>query len=379
MNGQGEAHHGSSGSDVQEEVRQIQHVVLPGQTPEGEHILSVLVKRTYDIESGGSCSRAASDAKLIASDVFYDDPATSSVELESDFIPFKLATDVVLNANAYAPGGRAVPWLRVALAIGEVRKELLVVGNRTAHYQAGAPPIFTEPEPFVEMGLNYERAYGGTDIYSDPKVPCTFPRNPVGRGFAVEYKPRSVEGLELPNLEEEGDLLTPDRLCPGHFMHWERQPFPAGFGWFPKIWRPRAELAGVMPADRETEEELREVYARLVPEDQREIYKESGLPAMDFRFFNGASNGLVLPYLSGSEPVEMENLTRDGKARFGLPGQRPLVALDLGSGPVEPHVVLHTVMIRMEDCQLDLVWRGGVPYPGPDWLPQMQKMEVLIR
>jgi hypothetical protein len=35
-------------------------------------------------------------------------------------------------------------------------------------------------------------------------------------------------------------------------------------------------------------------------------------------------------------------------------------------------------MIRMEERQIDLVWRGAVPYPGPDWLPQMRKMEVLV-
>jgi hypothetical protein len=32
----------------------------------------------------------------------------------------------------------------------------------------------------------------------------------------------------------------------------------------------------------------------------------------------------------------------------------------------------------MEDRQLDVVWRGAVPYPGRDWLPQMRKMEVFI-
>jgi hypothetical protein len=48
-------------------------------------------------------------------------------------------------------------------------------------------------------------------------------------------------------------------------------------------------------------------------------------------------------------------------------------------GVQEPLVVLHTVMIRMEDRQVDLVWRTAVPYPGPDWLPQMKKMEVLVQ
>jgi hypothetical protein len=43
-----------------------------------------------------------------------------------------------------------------------------------------------------------------------------------------------------------------------------------------------------------------------------------------------------------------------------------------------PEVVLQTVMIRMEERQVDLVWRGAIPYAGPDWLPQMKKMEVVV-
>jgi hypothetical protein len=35
-------------------------------------------------------------------------------------------------------------------------------------------------------------------------------------------------------------------------------------------------------------------------------------------------------------------------------------------------------MIRADDGQVDLVWRAAVHYPGPDWLPQMRKMEVFV-
>jgi hypothetical protein len=159
---------------------------------------------------------------------------------------------------------------------------------------------------------------------------------------------------------------------------WEQRPFPAGLGWFPKTWLPRAQFAGIMPADRATEQELRQAYAQLVPAAQREAYLTNGLPDMDFRFFNGASPGLVFPYLAGGEQVVAENLTPDGRIAFQLPEDMPHLGLDIGSGAQEPQVVMHTVMIYMEERQVDLVWRGAVPYPGPDWLPQMRKMEVLV-
>jgi hypothetical protein len=154
---------------------------------------------------------------------------------------------------------------------------------------------------------------------------------------------------------------------------------PQSFGWFPKSWQPRAALAGVMPADRATEQELRKMYRQVVPEEQRELYDQTGLPDMNFRFFNGASQGLSLPFLEGGEPVRAVNLTPDGLLEFRLPEERPSIGLDIGEGLREPEVVLHTAMLRLEENQVDLVWRGAVPYPGPDWLPQMRKCEVSIR
>ena len=154
---------------------------------------------------------------------------------------------------------------------------------------------------------------------------------------------------------------------------------PQAFGWFSKYWRPRALMAGVMPADRAMERELRAAYRQVVPEDMREMYDQTGLPDMDFQFFNGASPGLVCPYLNGDEPVRTINLGPDGTVTFYLPGDRLQIALDIGNGPTEAPVVLQTVMIRMEDREVDMVWRAAFPYPGPDWLPQMRKLEVLVQ
>ena len=190
---------------------------------------------------------------------------------------------------------------------------------------------------------------------------------------------KPVDGLELPNLEDPAALLNPRQLCLGEYSRWEKQPFPAGLGWFPKTWYPRALLAGIMPADRPVEQELRAAYGKLLPPDQRAQYLKHGLPDMNFKFFNGASPGLALPFLKGGEQVVTENLSPEGALRFQLPADTPHVGLDIGQGVQEPPVVLHTVMIRMEDRQVDMLWRGAVPYPGPDWFPQMQKMDLTVR
>ena len=352
--------------------------VLPGQTPEGQHILGLLLKRTYDIIPNSICDRAKQDQPLVPGDVYWDDPMNSSFRHESDFIPFKLATDVVLNGKAYAPGGEPVTSCVVALQVGEQRKEVLVLGDRVARFVKDEVPRFTEPTPFITMELRYERAYGGIDIYSDKRLPYPYPRNPLGRGFAVVNSEKTVENLALPNLEDPTRLLKPEQLCLGQYEAWEQQPIPAGLGWFPKTWMPRAKLAGIMPADRATEQELRQAYAQLVPLVHRDIYVKNGLPDMDFRFFNGASPGLVFPYLKGGERIVTENLSAEGQLNFQLPNEIPGMGLDIGFTLQEPEVVLHTVMIRMEERQVDLVWRGAILYPGRDWFPQMRKMDVFI-
>jgi hypothetical protein len=356
-----------------------QHIVLPGQTPEGKHILGVLVKRTYTIVAGKRCQRADADVKLVPGDAHFGDPMNSTVKQESDFVPFKLATDVVLNGKAYAQGGKPTPKLTAALSVGTQRKDLLVIGDRVCKFRDKADPVFTEPQPFTSLELRYERAYGGVDVYSDQKVPCAYPRNHLGRGFVVANVKKAVDDLPLPNFEDPKDPLTPARLCAGTVTNWERQPIPQNFGWFSKYWQPRAKLVGVMPADKPLERELRKAYAQSLPADKRKAYEDNHLPDMDFRFFNGASAGLVVPFLTGDEQVRTVHLTQEGEMAFQLPGERPQIGLDIGSGMQEEQVVLHTIMIRMEQKQLDLVWRAAFPYPGRDWLPQMTNMEVLIQ
>ena len=100
---------------------------------------------------------------------------------------------------------------------------------------------------------------------------------------------------------------------------------------------------------------------------------------MDFRFFNGAAPGLELP-LPGRRRgwCALENLTPEGMLDFQLPGETLKVRVDMGLGAHEPAVVLHTVQIHGEARQVDLVWRAAVPYPGPDWLPEMQTLELEV-
>lgn len=353
-------------------------VLLPGQSPEGEYILCVLLKRTYDIIPGRLCVRAEEDRPVIPGDVPWGNPMNSTVRFESDFVPYKPATDVVINGKAYAPEGKPTTTCTVAIKIADRRKDVRIIGDRKTQFTKNQPPTFSNPAPFSTMELRYERAYGGIDVYSDKRTSYPYPRNPMGRGFVVENTKEGIDNLELPNLEDPNDLLTPDRLLVSEYSRWQDQPMPAGLGWFPKYWRPRAELAGIMPADRPVEQELRKAYSAFLPAAQRPLYMKNGIRDMDFRFFNGASPGLVMPYLRGNEGISTANLAAEGIVSFSLPGDRPEIGLDIGEGVKQTKVVIHTVMIHMEERQVDIVWRGAIHYPGPEWLVEMKKLEIVV-
>ena len=373
-------------------------IMLPGQTPEGHYILSVLVKRTYDITPTGWCVRTQ-PKPLIKGDQFYDngDPRAVAMKFETDLIPFKLATDVIFLGKAYAPAGQKVSSLMVSLLITayreQYRKDLLVIGDRECVYNAPRKvatglfrraqaepvlPTFTDPIPFSEMEIRYERAYGGVDIYSNPDLPAFYPRNLVGKGFVLKNTKQTIQNLALPNLEDPKDLLTPERLLVEDLKNWEHQPMPQGFGWYNKYCYPRAALVGILPADKKYADEMRAVYRQLIPPQQLALYDQTELPVIDFRFFNGASLGLVLPYLWGDEKITLFNLDPQGRKTFSLPSEKPQIVMDIGEGEKVLEVVLHTLTIHNEENQLDMLWRGAMPYPGPEWLPQMKKLLISI-
>lgn len=374
----------------------LQKIFLPGQDPKGNPIYSLLVKRTYDIVAGGICTRAEEDKKLHPSDRHWGDPMNSSVRFESDHIPYKLQTDIAFDGKAYSPGGLPVQNLTCSMTVllppdpaslpkhpgvpapapRALRKEILVVGDRICRFVEGGRIAATAPAPFAVMELRGENAYGGVDVWSDPKVPMAYPRNHLGKGFVVKPNPKSLHNLPLPNIEDPKDRITAERLCIQEMTMWEKQPLPTGLGWASKMAPPRSSLAGVMPGDVALEKELREANAALLDKKNRDLYMANPLPRMDFRYFNGAF--LTAPYLAGDETIRLENLTPEGLLEFRLPGDVPKMRIDMGLGPQDPSSVLHTVQIRGEDRQVDMLWRACVPYPGMDWLPQMVKLDLTV-
>lgn len=357
-----------------------EHILLPGQNPEGKHVLSVIAKTQYDIGLDGQCRPAELPVELVAVDRFFDDgdPLINACEVESDLIPWKPQTDVIIIGKAHAPRKKEVIRMSVTVQVGKQRKQLLVTGDRVCRFKPLVGPMFGEAQPFIEMELRYERAYGGVDIHSfgEPAVP--YPRNPIGRGFVIKKKKEAIEGMLLPNIEDPTALLTPEILIVGDIKDWHRMPMPIGIGVFGKTWYPRSSFAGVMPADMPLYESMHEMAANQVEPDQVEKFKALKLPLLNFRFFNGASLGLALPYLTGDETVHLEGMAPDGSIDFQLPDGKPAITIDYGDGAQTPEVALHTVVLRVEEKLVEMVWRGACEYGGPEELEKITKLDVTV-
>jgi hypothetical protein len=357
------------------------HQVVPSRNEKGAPVFCVLVKRTYAIAGRGAVTRCEPPRPFLEVDEYWDggDPTWSTVKFENELAPYKLATDVVVVGTAQSVNGQPVSQMDASVEVGRFTKTIRVIGDRHCHFRSGQPPVFSEPAPFIGMEVRYDRAYGGKDDRSVPPVEFYYPRNTMGVGLAVRNVKEVVDGLRLPNLEDPNDLLTPDNIILGELDRWNQQPLPQGFGWFQKTWYPRCSFVGSIPGYVDVDEVMREELLHWVPKRQIALARQFRLPGFDVRFNNGGSWGLIVPFLDGHERITLSGLSKAGVLTFELPGEAPTLTLDIGFGAQGLETVLHTVLVRVDDEEVDLIWRGALEYPGVDWLPEMPRLQVEVR
>jgi hypothetical protein len=288
---------------------------------DGAEVWLVAVRCVFSINPDGTTKVAKKQDAPILAPEFQGEPAISSLRYDSDFYLTKPTTDVLLNGRAHAPGGKPTEQIDVAMRVGEVYKTLRVSGDRL--YQPGLMGnVSRRTEPFTAMPLTYERAYGGKepDPPKKPDRPQFDDRNPIGTGFSP------VAGKSAPNIEYPGMNLG-NR--------------PAGFGPIPPHWRPRVRYAGT--------------YDAAWQKDRCPLYPND----LDDRFFLcSPEDQRPKEYLRGGEPVELINLTPEGRLAFLLP--RVAFGFETffrGGDRVAHRGKLHTVILEPEVPRVVLVWR----------------------
>lgn len=341
-----------------------QKAVVPGCDQNGIPVLSVIAKLTYDI-CQGKVSVSDNQLPLVEADR-YCDPSMmlhSEIAEETDLVAFKPSTDVVVAAKACAPAGKCACCFECIVEAGPLHKTVKVYGKRKVFVGAFGRLGFRAPLPFSEMELGYREAYGGfaRDKYG---VMHVYPPNPIGKGFCFRGASIEPESIEIPRIEDPLSPVTPGTLMISGPQKWNSAPGAVSLGWTRRDFYPRYTYAGLS----------------VLKIDKTDRVDQKGIFVADPRFFQGASEGLWGKELAGDEHVRLTNLNSQYSVfEFSLPGQVPVMTLDVGEGRKELWPKLQTVIIDMKEMHLSMVWRGAMEYGGINEMKKFRKVEAIVQ
>lgn len=291
--------------------------------------LSIIVKGTWTIST---CGRTFADKPIpiYTSDIleFPDDPFKTDTIVEADLTGYKKSTDVIISGKAHAPAGKKAYNLICSVQVGQMKKSMIVFGQRRVRSKVFRSLCISDPVPFTEKVIGYKNAYGGTVMALDGTIFSYYP-NPIGKGFVVKGCFESFDSIELPTQEDPEELLTEEKLILKKYSDWIYAPKPVSFGWTGRNFYPR--------------------------------YKYAGIQNSEGNFYQGASEGLFAVRLNGGEHATMINLdSQNSVFEFDLPDKTPVVVVKRGAGKIEPGSELQTVVIDMERKTITMTWRAMI-------------------
>jgi len=239
------------------------------------------------------------------------------------------------------------------------------------------------PQPWEQMPLTWDRAYGGVDPSVSPDSfdnamdllsasvidPGAYPRNDLGRGYRVARRSASSEdSIRLPNLELPDDQITVDRLECRQSSAWHRQPRPAGFGFVLPHWFPRSLHVGVIagPWPDLGAGPLPEEVLGLLPSgflDAQRAQKEE--LSVSPGFLQVSAPGMAFPDLTGVESMALEGLDGNRHLELTLPGGRPAAALQLAKGRLDLAARLLQIVLEVDSAVLTMLWSASVALDDP--------------
>ncbi len=319
--------------------------------PRGVDTLVVVIKASFDMpradpgtDDRGPAGLAIAECQrpLVMTDEYWGSPDSSSLRYPSEVHPQKPGTDVLVIAEACAPGGHPVTELEVGIRVGDRDKRARVYGDR--HWTEGVGGLKpSRPRSFVRLPLTYERAFGGREPAQAPRAdglsdglglgPAE-PSNPVGVGFIHGAEPRERLGHPVPNIDD------PDQP----FTRLGQSPAPMGFGASAPHWTPRRRFAGTY------DERWSTTRAPHLPLD------------FDPRFFNAASAGLNFAQaLRGGEPIVLFGMAPEGPHGLTLPTCHFDLGLQIAGAREPASPILDTVILEPSDAHLTMIWRAVVP------------------
>ena len=306
-----------------------------GLEPSGRELLVVVIKGTFVLPKSGEEARLADQQlPLVMADTYTGEPGFSAPLQEMDFAPRKHKCDILLTGHVRAPKGKAVTRMRVGLRVGPMEKILDVVGDRVWQAQMGTITA-SDPQPFTEMPLSYDRAFGGADLNSENAADHdAYLPNPIGRGWHKHLQSEFVNGSPMPNFEAVGDSVNfPKDKC-----------LPVALGPLGRGWPQRIRYAGTYD-----DAWLEDVFPFL-PDD------------FDERYYQAAPEDQQMPLPNGPMSVALGGFTVDGPRQFMLPYLEIPVQVFPNRGDREDLVAKLDTIVFDTDAELfTLSWRVARP------------------
>lgn len=306
-----------------------------GLEPSGRELLVVVVKGTFVLPKAGEQVRLADEQlPLIMADTFTGEPGFSAPMHEIDFAPRKRACDVLLVGSAHAPTGKQVARMRAGIRVGAMEKSFEVVGHRA--WQASLTSISASaPQPFSQMPISYDVAFGGSDRNSDDeREHDAYLPNPVGRGWHKHLKNAWVDGSRLPNIEEIGHPVT----SPGGNYR------PVALGPLGRGWPQRARYAGTY--------------------DDQWLANEFPFLPKDFdeRYYQAAPEDQQIALPGGPIEVVLNGFRPDGVRHFMLPFfEAPMHVFPKRGDRESMSATLDTIAFEPDKERFSMSWRATRP------------------
>ncbi len=335
----------------------------------------VIAKQTFSYASGRAEPAAP---KLLEHDI-RDPDIQPRMPTGSDYWIGKPAVDVVVKGMAFAPGGTPTYQMSVSVKVDRTEKSVMVTGDRVARFDTRGVCEFSRPEPFTQMPITWDNAYGGIDKRvpvdeQDPKYylvqaavdhPGLYPRNPFGKGYLVDARPN--EEYPLPNVEDPKELLTPQRMVTGDPAQWWRQPLSWGLDFVHPMMYPRYCFA--YP---DTDAWFRGPEDERMPEIARGFLQAGYRSEMSARprtrgphpwFLQGGSHGLIFPTLATGAPIKVKGMhPKRREIKMEVPAPPRIVGLhEKGSEPI--NLRMSNLVIWPHEETISATWSGTFPLP----------------
>ncbi|PHV06747.1 hypothetical protein CSQ96_12185 [Janthinobacterium sp. BJB412] len=400
----------------------VNHTPFPAQAfaavdQHGQQFHVFVLRQTLSFASG-QLEYADKQLPLCEADSYFGEGARGGVRQESDYCPYKPKCDVIVNATAHAPKGKAVLDFPVRLRVWRpgapkseflIDKTLTISGARQFKKKAAVlrllnwvvkcctltlirlnPWKLGRAQAFTSLPVRHESSYGGqcrinngdaaarrlataqrltpAQLAGHPDVALAAPQqpaahavfepNPAGLGYAPGWylKATGLKAVAAPCIERLGAACTAKQFW--HLQQSSKQedaaPESAGFGIRGKSHPARRALLGAV--------------------DDAFVQSDAALPSnFDFGIWNAAPADQQIDFPRGDEVFELVNLCRpdtpgasvnqSGNAflQLRLLEHECFLLVRLQSGDMFMKVLeIDTVIVEPDELSMTLVWRTSL-------------------